>query len=174
MKKESLLKIEREAEKVLKNLPGDTCPTPIEAIIKSFDIMVGHAGSDEYSGILIRKSDKKVLMGLNSSEPYHRQRFTMAHELGHFILHQTKTAFVDKKISVDYRGNHSYSNSVREAQANIFAAALLMPRQRIIDDFNQIITSKKIFLEDQLIELASKYYVSKDAMKYRLMNLELI
>ena len=58
-----------------------------------------------------------------------------------------------------------------EKQANMFAAALLMPRNILIKDFRNM--SKDGFAEDDLTTLARKYQVSEDAMRFRLINLNL-
>jgi Zn-dependent peptidase ImmA (M78 family) len=87
--------------------------------------------------------------------------------LGHFILHKEKETFVD------YRDNQKdIMRTPREKQANAFAAALLMPRTRLIKDVKS--KFKNGIYEEELSELADLYEVSTEAMKYRLMNLNLI
>ncbi|MFM0695220.1 ImmA/IrrE family metallo-endopeptidase [Paraburkholderia graminis] len=94
----------------------------------------------------------------NGNDPLVRQRFTIAHELGHFALSHGPR-FRDSTESF------SLSNyDPIEADANKFAAELLMPaavvngmiRTRGITDFEQ---------------LASMFNTSSVAMKYRLKNL---
>ncbi len=68
-----------------------------------------------------------------------RQRFTIAHELGHFFLHRaSSTVFVDA-APIFFRDESSSNGSQREEiEANAFAAELLMPedaiRQRLTYD----------------------------------------
>ena len=57
------------------------------------------------------------LVLVNSRDVYGRQRFTLAHELGHLLFGDAQTYFVD------YRG----ATNLVETRANYFAAALLMP-----------------------------------------------
>ena len=57
----------------------------------------------------------------------------------------------------------------RERQANMFAAALLMPRSLIFKDVKNL--SKEGIHDMEIQKLAEKYEVSEEAMKYRLMNL---
>lgn len=140
-------------------------PVPIEQIVESLGIKIKRAPSEDFSGLLLRK-DGKALMGINDSEPHVRQRFTIAHELGHFYLHPAKDAFVD------YR--HTQGGGVRsskERQANIFAAAFLIPRITLIAEVNKRV-SAGIF-DAEIEELAKKYDVSKESMNYRLLNLGL-
>ncbi len=159
-------KIEAMAKDMRKKLGYTELPLPIEELAGKLQIKISRAPGGDFSGILIRK-DGKALIGINSNEPQVRQRFTIAHELGHFILHPQKDAFVD------YRDNKKdIMRTARERQANMFAAALLMPREQLINDFKNI--AKSGFTDEELIILAKKYLVSEDSMKFRLMNLHLL
>lgn len=161
-----LSKIEKIAEDVLNQMKLNTTPVPVEEVATKLQIKIGREPSDDFSGILIRK-DGKALIGVNSTESHVRQRFTIAHELGHFILHPQKEAFVD------YRDNQKdIMRTPREKQANAFAAALLMPRTRLMKDVKT--KFKSGIYEEDLAELADEYEVSTEAMKYRLLNLNLI
>lgn len=159
-------RIEKIAEDVLTHFKLDVTPVPVEEVASRLQIKIGREPSEDFSGILIRK-DGKALIGVNSNESHVRQRFTIAHELGHFILHKEKETFVD------YRDNQKdIMRTPREKQANAFAAALLMPRTKLIKDVKT--KFKDGIYEEGLIELAELYEVSTEAMKYRLMNLNLI
>jgi len=54
----------------------------------------------------------------------------------------------------------------------MFAAALLMPRKVLLRDFRAI--AKYGFSDDELLDLARRYRVSEDAMRFRLINLRAI
>lgn len=167
--------LEEKTKNILHNLGVSKAPVPVETIIHDLGIAMAYAPDDTYSGMLLRKADSTTVMGLNNSEPFRRQRFTMAHELGHYFLDPNKKAFVDEKFSVDHRNNKAgKSENKKERDANAFAAALLMPEYLLAKDFNKIHNEKKVFLEEHLIDLANQYEVSKDAMKFRLLNLGLI
>jgi len=158
--------IELEAEKILDSSGIKTTPIPVESIAKKYNIKISRSPSKEFSGLLIRK-DGESLIGVSSSEPPARQRFTIAHELGHYFLHPKKKTFVDY-----YRDNKK--NLIRkpwEVQANMFAAAILMPRKYLEKDFTQL--AKEGFFEEDLKFLADKYKVSEEAMNFRLINLKL-
>ena len=158
--------IESKAERVLKESRVGRLPVPVEKIAARHNILIRRARHTDFSGILIRK-DGRALIGVNSSEAAARQRFTIAHELGHFFLHTRKAAFVD------YRDNRSgVARTPREREANSFAAALLMPRRRLLRDFRTL--GKKTLSADDLQNLARRYGVSDDAMRFRLINLSLI
>src|SRR2546430_15631384 len=89
-----LEKIESAAEQLLAKLNIGEVPTPLEDVARYLNIQISRAPSAEFSGLLIRK-DGHALIGVNSSEAAVRQRFTIAHEIGHFLLHPQKDAFVD-------------------------------------------------------------------------------
>ncbi|HDL84870.1 MAG TPA: ImmA/IrrE family metallo-endopeptidase [Candidatus Acetothermia bacterium] len=161
----SLERIESKAEEVLDALNVKSIPVPVEMIADRMHIVIRRGPSKEFSGLLIRKDDR-ALIGVNSNEVAVRQRFTIAHELGHFLLHPKKDAFVD------YRDNKSdVKRDPKERQANMFAAALLMPRKSLGKDFKSF--AKNGFTEMELQMLADKYQVSEDAMRFRLINLNL-
>jgi Zn-dependent peptidase ImmA (M78 family) len=159
-----LEKIESAAEHLLAKLNVREVPTPIEDVARSLDIRISRAPSAEFSGLLIRK-DGRALIGVNSSEAPVRQRFTIAHEIGHFILHPQKDAFVD------FRKERSEGEVKfpRERQADMFAAALLMPRKTLLKDFRRL--AKDGYTDQITATLAKQYAVSVDAMRFRLMNL---
>lgn len=63
---------------------------------------------------------------LNKAEAAPRKRFTLAHELGHFVLEHPRSAGVTTEF---YRGTGAPYNPAQEREANQFAASLLMPKQ---------------------------------------------
>lgn len=158
--------IESQAEAVLRKANIKSLPVPVEEIAAKYQIRIRKAPHANFSGMLIRK-DGHALIGVSTSESPVRQRFTLAHELGHFFLHPNKDAFVD------YRDNKKgVMRTPREKEANMFAAALLMPRQVLLKDFKTI--AKGGFSDDELSTLARRYDVSEDAMRFRLMNLNIL
>lgn len=157
-------RIEVEAQKLLTRFGAGIIPVPVEDIVKQLGIRLSFAPSEDYSGILIKK-EGATLMAINNNEPDTRRRFTIAHELGHFL-------FSKEPISVDYRNTSYIEKPPEEKCADLFAANLLMPRKQLILDFERF--SSSTFSQTNLINLAEKYQVSQDAMKYRLANLNLI
>lgn len=159
-------RIERRAAEVLRAANGNVIPVPVEAIAGRYQIRVRRGPHASFSGMLIRK-DGYALIGVSSSEVAVRQRFTIAHELGHFFLHPQKDAFVD------YRDNsRDVMRTPREKEANMFAAALLMPSEFLKKDFRSL--AKSGLNEEGLHALAKRYIVSDDAMRFRLINLNIV
>lgn len=159
--------IEIESRKQLAKYEVSEAPIPIEEIAEKMGIKISYAPSEEYSGMLLRKKDNQALMGINSNEPKTRMRFTIAHEIAHYLF-DTKNA-----VSIDYRNSiQTVNKSLEEKRADIFAANILMPRKWLQLDFEKI--AKERFTQEHLIDLAKKYKVSTEAMKFRLMNIGLI
>ena len=131
---------------------------------------------EDLSGVLV-KQDGLTVIGVNSRHAITRQRFTIAHEIGHFVLKHEGELFVDKTLrnqtAVVWRdGKSSLGTFACEVQANQFAAELLMPRDVLIAEVEKRLERRGKSELDQLIrELASSFKVSRQAMEYRLTNL---
>lgn len=128
----------------------------------------------EVSGVLYRLPDR-IVIAVNQAHAHTRQRFTVAHELGHLILHQGRPLIVDHVVraKVSLRDTRSSLATDREEiEANRFAANLLMPAEFIH-------TAVKNELRSELDEvktisiLANMFVVSPLAMELRLTNLGL-
>lgn len=147
-------------------------PVNVEAIIRNLGLSV-RKDADlpiEISGQIERLSDGRHEISSSSGEHYFRQRFSLAHELGHYILHKSLIgAGLDdnKKFRSTSEGNF-YNTSIElehERQANSFAASILMPERLLREDVEQ--GGKSI------VELYKLYQVSQSAMNWRLKNLGL-
>jgi Zn-dependent peptidase ImmA (M78 family) len=101
------------------------------------------------------------VIGVNSSYPTQRQRFTIAHEIGHLLLHTDVNLLVDKNFPIGLR-NETSGTSVdeNEIEANQFAAALLMPPNLIAEDIKSFVGKDVLFA---IQKLARKYRVSEQA-----------
>ncbi|MDQ3819254.1 MAG: ImmA/IrrE family metallo-endopeptidase, partial [Acidobacteriota bacterium] len=158
-----------------------SAPVAINKIAKNLRIQVIKQNAEnDLSGFLLRDFDKKTaLIGVNASHSLNRQRFTIAHEIGHFCLHNYEGVHFDGKntgLQVHLRNDKSSEGTnIEEREANLFAAELLMPKMLLEKD---LATVKEIYLldeEDQSIKnLANKYQVSVRALTYRLANLSYI
>ncbi|MCC8103548.1 MAG: ImmA/IrrE family metallo-endopeptidase [Clostridiales bacterium] len=73
------------------------------------------------------KKDQDIVIFTNSNLRLSREIFTLAHEIGHAVLHmETELSFIDDKITIADR-----STDEREQEANYFAACLLMPDDEV-------------------------------------------
>jgi Zn-dependent peptidase ImmA (M78 family) len=134
-----------------------------------------HDLGDNVSGVLYIDKGKGVI-GYNKNESEVRRRFTVAHEIAHFLLHRLDNEiFVDKKeFKVLYRDDNSTTGEIKqEREANAFAAALLMPRERVIKELQAVPFDLGDDKEDVINKLSQVFKVSSQAMMYRISNLEL-
>lgn len=155
------------AECILKETHIDAPPVSPFAVAKQFAVPVFQWDfPDEVSGIFVLH-DRKACIGVNQNHPYVRQRFSVAHELGHFVFHEAKDLFVDFTDIDMAMTAMDESERSREMIANWFAADLLMPRRWIREDFDR-------YGEDNLLLMAQRYDVSEHALWFRLLNLKLV
>ena len=147
-------------------------PVPVDELAGRLGITVRYSPSEEeVAGVLYRDGDS-VSMIVNSSSEKSRQRFTVAHEIGHFLLHKG-AVYLDKRVRVNLldRGP-GLATAFEEIQANQFAAELLMPREWMIEEVDRRLQDERQTSEDDLLDgLAKHFNVSRDAVEYRLANL---
>lgn len=116
----SFAKIKMEAARVARDAGvEDAIPVPLETIAYSLGFQsLAFDGAADLAGA-IEHSSRRIFV--NSNDPATRQRFTLAHELGHAVLHQGESV-------MDFRKNFERGATDRkEVEANFFAANLLMP-----------------------------------------------
>jgi IrrE N-terminal-like domain len=116
------------------------------------------------------------LVFVNSDEknPISRRRFTVAHELGHFLLHRDRMTggrwIGDTKETIREAGDAETASMEREA--NNFAVEVLMPREiclTLVSDFRREYRNAPSSV--LVHRLAADLLVSREAMRYRLTNL---
>ncbi|MCG7400389.1 ImmA/IrrE family metallo-endopeptidase [Caballeronia zhejiangensis] len=162
-----------EATKLLVEFNITEAPVPVDQIAKRMGVDLRFSPlDDELSGMVFIK-DGTPIIGINSLHHSNRQRFTIAHELGHFVLHRneiTNTVHVDKQFRVLLRDSVSAQGTDRlEIEANRFAAALLMPKHLVLKAIAESISD--IDDDTPVAELAKKFKVSRQTMEYRVRNL---
>lgn len=126
----------------------------------------------DLSGFLFRDRNEAVI-GVNTHQARVRQNFTIAHELGHLLLHDRhEQLHVDRKFSVRLRSVVS-SQGIDEAEmeANYFAAELLMPAHFIEADVQSLMDDNA---DLAIQKLSEKYNVSREAMSIRLSALNYV
>lgn len=121
-----------------------------------------------------RNSDGSAVIGVNSVDNPRRQRFTIAHELGHLVLHGSQDLHIDEEFPIGLRNRISgMAVDEREIEANQFAAELLMPSDLMGADV-ELLRSRGTPVEEAIAKLSQRYKVSADAMTIRLSSLDLI
>lgn len=154
-------KIEERAQKILENHHDGKFPiNPVKiAQLIGYEVLAFDGEKSEFGNVsgIVDHENKKIFF--NSNEPSTRNRFTIAHEIGHIILHPDQD-------HVDFRSPFPGGiHEIKEQEANKFAAALLMPKNEF----------KKIFEKSaDFYKISSYFGVSKIATNIRAFRLGLI
>jgi Zn-dependent peptidase ImmA (M78 family) len=159
----------KQAARLIRELKISTGPIPVEKVAKHLKALVRYSSfDDEISGMVFVKEGVPVI-GVNALHHPNRQRFTIAHEIGHLVLHRehvTSHVHVDKQYRVLMRNSRSSRGTdLIEIEANQFAAELLMPYGMLQDSLGDFIDLDD---EESIETLARKFKVSKQAMSHRL------
>lgn len=158
------IEAEEAAERVRKEFWGDTVPVDPAQVAEALglEVLAAQLGP-QLAGALVKEPGRDPRIFLNGTDSSNRKRFTCAHEIGHFVK---RTDGDSDYEYYDFRDSFSSSSGVdpEERYANAFAAALLMPKEKVKQ-------MKKEGLKD--LEMASRLGVSREAMIYRLKALDL-
>jgi Zn-dependent peptidase ImmA (M78 family) len=174
--------IERRAAEVLKQASVAEVPVDLSKVAESlgvhlhFDIL-----EDKISGVLIVKGTERNVL-INAAHHSNRQRFSLAHELGHLVLHDADgdRLFIDTDLRIYQRVGASTDEAYNqpgsttrpheEREANQFASALLMPSELVKREARNLDLSD----ESDVAYLARSFGVSDQAMAIRLQQLEVV
>jgi Zn-dependent peptidase ImmA (M78 family)/DNA-binding XRE family transcriptional regulator len=128
-------------------------------------LVLGRVFPDSLSGLVFAHGDGAAI-GVNASHHPNRQRFSVAHELGHYLLgHHQRSSGFEEPFHIDTaEGAPPGFDCDSEQPANEFAADVLMPRRLISAAFEKTKNPSA---------LAQRFEVSELAMGYRLVNLGL-
>jgi Zn-dependent peptidase ImmA (M78 family) len=166
-------KIRELVEELLKENSVIQPPVPVWQIARNSGARLAVESLEgDLSGFLYRDTDQKVI-GVNTQHPSARQNFTVAHELGHLLLHDQEQLRVDRAFSTVRLRDQTSSQGVddEEKEANLFAAELLMPHQLLRADLEEL-DALDLYDNDNLIpKLADRYKVSVQALTFRLQYL---
>jgi Zn-dependent peptidase ImmA (M78 family) len=167
-------RIQELVDRLLRENEIEEPPVNVEGIAKAIGIHVRRVsfGEELLSGFIYRDRNRSVI-GVNKDHSANRQRFTIAHEIGHYFLHKAgfDEVHVDRTFVVRLRNElSSEGTDSDEIEANAFAAQLLMPASFLHDDLVEL---QKVDVEDaKSVEgLAKRYKVSSQALLIRLTSL---
>lgn len=172
-------KIENLSKKLLMECSINSAGFRIERVAENLGIQIlkKDLGSDVFGVLYVRNGIGTI--GISPLQGKNRMRFTIAHEIGHYVLHRhEKDLFIDKNATFFRKSKISPKDRIQEREANAFAAAILMPKhilERQIQNLNLFEDLSDDQEETNCIEqLAKKFKVSKTAMTYRISNLGLL
>lgn len=166
--------IEKKVDAILMEYKLDEFPIDIEKLAKELEIkIIREDFEDNIAGLLYCKKGKKYI-GLNSNHHLNRQRFTVAHEIGHYVLHHPKDddIILDTKASIFYRTKDISREQKKEIEANRFAATILMPEELL----KNYMKDEHININDDIAlwKFSNNIKVSEQTLTYRLLNLGII
>lgn len=157
------------AKQVLDTYWNNTVPVDPVAIANKTGIKVYTASNmpKELSGIIQKdKQNNNVIIIVNGNHDERRQRFTIAHELGHYFNTEDFDGQIDDSTDILIYNSDNKSSPI-EVEVNKFAAELLMPQAAI----KYMLATKDI---KTLSEFADIFNVSPSAMNIRLINMGII
>jgi Zn-dependent peptidase ImmA (M78 family) len=171
----------REAERVLKLNDVSSLPVRVGHLAMKWAHVVEQPLDRDISGMLVPLpgvvDGKSWAIVVNRTHSEVRKRFTIAHELGHLLLHGYKSTHADRSFKIRLRDSHSSEGSVlEEIEANRFAAELLMPTQllraRLANHSIEYAPAGKAAAADrEIVKLAKEFDVSTQALQIRLSTL---
>jgi Zn-dependent peptidase ImmA (M78 family) len=166
------LAAEKRAIAVLMDFNVSEAPVPVEEIARKLGAQITYESFEgDISGMLYRDQGRAVI-GVNSRHAPTRQHFTVAHEIGHFLMHEGQPVFIDRFVRVNWRDGES---GREEVQANAFAAELLMPRDLMQTAIERALYRRRDVNPQELAGVLAKgFEVSAAAMQYRLINLGIL
>lgn len=162
--------------------------TPILKIVKSFgfsvfkifDMPEGLSGRIKvYSKIQTIFDSKKVIL-VNANDPWEHQRFVIAHELAHYLMHFMSWYNEDEKtdsvllFSQDYKNNADGGNNrsdLKERCADSFAAELLMPKDKFVISYCELTNDELNPTRDRKITidgLSQKFKTKESSIERRI------
>ena len=159
--------VEQKALEVLRLHGLNSIPVDPVELANREGIKVHNAkfSDDALSGMIAKRGNDVTLLVNQSDAPF-RKRFTIAHELGHHFLHLIGDGdYVDSTTDLfrtEFDEGTKDPSRRAEVEANQFAAALLMPEERVRSEFAKVSNSKA---------MARLFNVSEEAMGIRLVTL---
>jgi len=135
----------------------DPCEIPLEHLAAARGVFVQEGAMKGAEGRLIRKNGRGIIRASPNSKYPGRRRFTIAHELGHWELHNGQSQFLCSQEDM-----RDYGLSPMEVEANHFAAELLMPTGHFRNACGNLLPSIAL-----IEELSSKFQTTLTATAIR-------
>jgi hypothetical protein len=153
----------KDAEAILRTVWGGyRFPVDPVRISRTLGLTVLDSGRlpEDVAGTIVKEPGRDPLVLLNAFDHPNRKRFTLAHEIGHFTRRgDAAYEYIDRRDTLSSTGTDP-----DEIYANAFAANLLMPESEV----------KRLHREGiSDLEMALRFGVSRDAVKFRHVNLGL-
>jgi Zn-dependent peptidase ImmA (M78 family) len=152
-------------ERYYEHFSANELPIPVESIaVDLLGLVVEDDEALDVSGMLVPIDHQIWLNGREARQSSGRRRFTLAHEVGHWVCH-----YEQGRVEPKYCRSEEIGVGVgraHEREANAFASQLLMPEE--------LVRREAPLLRLNIHALAHRFEVSPPAMKVRLQQLSLL
>ena len=160
--------VRNAARAILKNIPDLKPPISMTDIASRLKLEIGEYSDMPSDRSALILQDKKMIV-INPKHADVRKRFSIAHEIGHYVLGHFEDRNIEELENEDNdevfrKTAYDKWSSDQESEANEFAAELLMPYALL----KNLVTNKKP------AELAEIFNVSEESMWIRLTKQKLI
>lgn len=147
---------EAAAEKLLREFSVIDAPVPLAEMVRSqgLKLLKGHIPDPSVAGYIDLRRNEIVV---SDSDGRGRQNFTVAHELGHFLLHRHLLE-ANPDLGIMHRRPIGGESDPKEREANAFAACLLVPDSLLA----------KYYVYQPANQVARIFGVSEEVIRYRL------
>ncbi len=153
-----ITKAKAAAEKTLRDNFIESPPVIIHELVENYGLTVFKAAFDDKEIAGYIDFDKKWIV-VNNEDALARQNFSIAHELGHWLMHYNEVKTDENNIRIVYRRPMGGETEPLEIEANAFAAYLLVPEEML-----------KHYQEKSDLELAQIFNVSQSLIGFRRLN----
>jgi Zn-dependent peptidase ImmA (M78 family) len=159
---------EKLLEVVFRHHPDWTTPVPVEDLARTVNVdEFKELEGDSFEGALLTDPCKtRGVIFYKGTAPVERRRFTIAHELGHFLIpsHKGNRQCTAADLRESRRDN---DHRRQETEANRFAAGLLMPKSWFLRDMSRLGDADVTHIQT----LAKQYKTSLEATSNRYTDL---
>ena len=190
---DSLKSVKNASELLVKLLGEDTdikkidLPIKVEHLVKKIsgvnylkNSSIEHWDKSGYIKVNRKSNRPSIDIWVNPADSERRQRFTLAHELGHLVYDVLPNIDnVDKDDLIEEVYDRGGRRTPREIRADKFAAQFLMPAELVRAEVSliaQVLRKNKetMLIKDLVKKLAGKFLVSESSMEIRLKTLNII
>ncbi len=144
-----------QPDSILQTFAIKTPPVDVFGIARRLGVTVRHVEQPGWAGAVQSRGSNAVIW-VKVADSVVRRRFTLAHELGHLLLHDTQ--------GIAFRDNNRFSGGPEERDANSFAGQLLVPLW--------MLEPLVLGLGPDITGLARIFRVSESVMRIRLATLD--
>jgi Zn-dependent peptidase ImmA (M78 family) len=131
-------------------------------------VFLAKDGNDFNAEIVYNEEVGEFKILVNEDHPYRRQRFSIAHEIAHFVLHKD-LIITAKKVS---RAKKDSANYEIEKEADKLAEEILMPESLVYEFSSELgIDKSRELSADKILQFSDRFDVSKTVALIRLRNL---